>query len=311
VVAVRSEREPNRYEPLNETHRRVAEEEEKRRAAINEAPTFSRESIEVDPWTAVYLEIPRNADAALLRDALGVVSQCQGAVADPPGLALHAFEPMDVGKDKTREQNLEAATRRLGELDNRLLGLEAEPTPHRPGPDPEPQRPEAEPDYSPDAIEARLAAEKERLEELVKQGRINESELTDRFSRFDQNLRSEIEQAGRTPPIQPHDRSGSSGDEMSPEPERGEPQFEQRPEDTRDQAADQSREKPSERVPETRIEREAQAAEYVIVGRGEMSDARAARLALLRSIDRDIERENRENEGKGPELDHDSGDRSR
>ena len=39
----------------------------------------------------------------------------------------------------------------------------------------------------------------------------------------------------------------------------------------------------------TRIEREAQAAEYEVTGRGEISDARAARLALLRSIDRDIE----------------------
>lgn len=72
-----------------------------------------------------------------------------------------------------------------------------------------------------------------------------------------------------------------------------------------------SRDEPSQRVPEAKVEREAQAAEYEITGRGEMSDARAARLALLRSIDRDIERENRENEGKGPDLGHDSGDRSR
>jgi hypothetical protein len=132
VIAVRSEREPNRYEPMNETHRRVAEEEEKREAAvrnehgryeplyetqrrvrpltapeiltaeqrtpINEAPTFSRESIEADPWTAVYLEVPGDADAALLRHALGIVTQCQGAVADPPGLARHAFEAADLGK---------------------------------------------------------------------------------------------------------------------------------------------------------------------------------------------------------------------
>lgn len=72
-----------------------------------------------------------------------------------------------------------------------------------------------------------------------------------------------------------------------------------------------SRDDPSQRVPEAKVEREAQAAEFEITGRGEMSDARAARLALLRSIDRDIERENRENEGKEPDLGHDSGDRSR
>ena len=222
---MRSEREPDRYEPLNETHRRVAEEEEKRRLAEQE--------------------------------------QARSA--------------------------------------------QAQPEPHRPGPDPRPQRPEAEPDYSPDAIEARLKAEQERLEKLFEEGRITESDKNYRFSHFDQNLRIEIEQADKRPP----GRSGNRGDEMAAEPEHGEPQFQQRPEDTRDQPSDQGRDDPSQRAPETRIEREAQTAEYEITGRAEMSDARAARLALLRSIDRDIERENRENEGKGPDLGHDSGDRSR
>jgi hypothetical protein len=231
VVAVRTEREPNRYEPLNETHRRVAEEEEKRRLAEQE--------------------------------------EARSAQAQP------------------------------------------EPEPQRPGPDPRPQRPEAEPDYSPEAIEARLAAEKERLGELVKQGRIDESDMNYRFSRFDQNLRTEIEQAGMSPPTQHRDGSGNRRDELAAEPEHGGAQSPQRAEDAHDQPRDQARDDPSQRAPETRIEREAQAAEYEITGRGEVSDARAARLALLRSIDRDIERESRENEGKGPDLDHDSGDHSR
>jgi hypothetical protein len=231
VVAVRSEREPNRYEQLNETHRRVAEEEEKRRLAEQE--------------------------------------QVRSASAQP----------------------------------------EAEP--NRPGPEPRPQRPEAAADHDPDSPEARLAAMQKELEEKVRLGRINRSEMIYELRQFDNQLRVEMEEAGATPPTQQRDLSGNSRDEMTAGEERVEPQSSQREEAAPDQADDQSREKPSERVPETMIEREAQAAEYEIVGRGEMTDARAARLERLRGIDRDIERENRENDGKAPDLDHDSGDRSR
>ncbi len=227
---MRTEREPNRYEPLNETHRRVAEEEEKRQLAEQE--------------------------------------QARSA--------------------------------------------QSEPEPLRPGTEPRPQRPEAAPDHDPDSPEARLAAMQQELEEKVRLGRINSSEMIYQLRQFDNQLRVEMEQAGTPPPTQQRDLSGNSRDEITVGEERVEPQSPQRVEVPRDHADDQSREKPSERVPETSIEREAQTAEYEIVGRGEMSDARAARLERLRGIDRDIERENRENEGKGhSDIAHDSGDRSR
>lgn len=149
------------------------------------------------------------------------------------------------------------------------------------------------------------------LEEKVRLGRINSSEMIYQLRQFDNQLRVEMEE-GRTRPLAPqHDLSGNREDEMAARAEHAEPQSPQRVEAIRDQVGEQSLEKPSERLPETRIEREAQAAEYEITGRGEISDARAARLERLRGIDRDIERESHENEGKAPDLDHDSGDRSR
>jgi hypothetical protein len=219
VVAVRTEREPNRYEPLNETHRRVAEEEEKRRLAEQD--------------------------------------QALSASAQP------------------------------------------DPEPYRPGPEPRPQRPETAPDHDPDSPEARLAAKEQELQEQVRLGRINPGEMIYQLRRFDNELRIEIEQAG----IPPQRDSSGTEFESAQVPERAA--------DIRDQPTEQTRDDPRQRTPETRIEREAEAAEHEIVGRGEMSDARAARLERLRGIDRDIERENRENEGRGPDLDHESGDHSR
>jgi hypothetical protein len=410
VVTVRTEREPNRYEPLNETHRRVAEEEEKRRLAEQDqarsaqpeaaatqrasepepltaeaikrdarnavrldipedtsiellgiivetardlrrdaedraigatsieeteqwrelaseaderfddalvrwdkaraheawqAPTFSRETIKADPWTAVYLPIPEDADLTLLTEAQNWArdlvryseGERDGALSKPlVSLPSDALEPHA------------AATARLAELDEREV---SQLSPNRPGPEPRPNRSETTPEHDPDSPEARLAAMQKELEEKVRLGRINSSEMIHQLRQFDNQLRVEMEEAGVPPPTQQRDLSGNSRDEMMAGGERVEPQSPQRVEAAPDHADDQSRERPSERVPETRIEREAQAAEYEIVGRAEMTDVRASRLERLRGIDREIERENRENEGKGPDLDHDSGDHSR
>jgi hypothetical protein len=219
VVAVRTEREPNRYEPLNETHRRVAEEEEKRRLAEQD--------------------------------------QARSAPAQP---------------------------------------------------EPEPHRSATEPEHDPDSPEARLAARQEELEEKVRLRQITPSEMVYQLRRFDNQLSVEIAQGGTPPPSQRRGGPGDRQDELAAETERGEPQSPQRAADIRDQADNQSRDDPNPRVPDTRTE-EGQAAEYEITGRGEMSDARAARLERLRGIDSDIERETRENEGKGLDLDRDSGDR--
>jgi hypothetical protein len=82
---------------------------------------MSKESIDYDPWAAVYQPIPSDADAALLRQAYGMAIQCAGAVAGPQGASQNAFAPVTVfGKDQTREQNFERAVRRIDELNGRL-----------------------------------------------------------------------------------------------------------------------------------------------------------------------------------------------
>jgi hypothetical protein len=97
------------------------DEERKRRAAAS-APEFTAETIADNIWTAVYYGIPLGAGPDLLRHAHGAAMQCAAAVAGPPGLSMHAFEPMqgELGADKTREENFEHAVRRLDELDSRL-----------------------------------------------------------------------------------------------------------------------------------------------------------------------------------------------
>jgi hypothetical protein len=97
------------------------EEERKRRAAAS-APEFSYETIAADRGTAVYYGIPLKADADLLRHGYDAAMQFAGAVAGPPGLSMHAFEPMqgELGSDKSREENFEHAVRRLDELNSRL-----------------------------------------------------------------------------------------------------------------------------------------------------------------------------------------------
>jgi hypothetical protein len=97
------------------------EEERKRRAAAS-APEFTAETIAADVWKSVYYAIPLGAGPDLLRQGYDAAMQCAGAVAGPPGLSMHAFEPMQggLGADKSREENFEHAVRRLDELNSRL-----------------------------------------------------------------------------------------------------------------------------------------------------------------------------------------------
>jgi hypothetical protein len=222
VVAVRTEREPNRYEPLNETHRRVGEEEEKRRLA--------------------------EADQARSASA-------------------------------------------------------------RPEPEQSRLQPEAEQDEN--SPEARLAARKAELEELVKRGRINQSEMTYRLAQFDNELAVEIEHGTPTRPPTGRGSSGNSPPELSAENEHKLAEPQQQTENATDRTDDRARDEPSRPRSEKQIEHEAEAAAYEITGRGEMTDARAARLARLRGFEQDIERETREGEGKGADRSNDPGDRSR
>ena len=243
---MRTEREPNRYEFLNEMHRRVAEEEEKREAE--------------------------------LRDDHG------------------RYQPLhDTQRHVAEEQDRHRADAR------------DEPQVERPVL--EPSTLQSGQEHAENSPEVRLAARTAELEELVARGRISQSEMVYRLAQFDNELRVELE-TGR--PVRPIQRGRSDDDQAEPnaEPEHAAPEMPERLESARDEA-DRIPERRSEHVPETRIEREREAAEYEIAGRGEKNDARARRMERLRSIDRDIERESHENESKGPpDLDHDSGDRS-
>jgi hypothetical protein len=48
------------------------------------APEFTADTIKADPWTAVYLPIPPDADAALLQQVREAVTLCRETVEGPP-----------------------------------------------------------------------------------------------------------------------------------------------------------------------------------------------------------------------------------
>lgn len=224
---------------------------------------------------------------------------------------------MSIGREPSRYEPLNETQRRVAaeqeekqriaeQEQARTAAQRSEPEPIRPGTEPSPAQPEVTPDHDPGSPEARLAEKERELQERVKLGRINPSEMIHELRQFDNALRIEIEQGGRQPP----DLQSQQAEKAAEAQPEG-PTPPQRDDDLGHQSRKESRDDPNQRVPETRIEREAKAAEYEITGRGEMTDARAARLARLRNIDRAIEREQRDNDGRGSGLDHDSGDRSR
>jgi hypothetical protein len=185
VVAVRTEREAGRYEPLNETHRRVAEEEEKRRLA---------EQGQTSPLTQ-----------------------------------------------------------------------------------------QAKDDHDPASREARIAAMEKELEEKVRRGQISPGEMIRAMSVFDNQLVVEmnIEEIKRAREQQAQARHQADRESSADRPPETLPH---QSEEARDPPRETLRDDASQRVPEKQIEREAEAAAYEITGRGEMTDARAARLARLRGI---------------------------
>jgi hypothetical protein len=314
VVAVRTEREANRYEPLNETHRRVAEEEEKRRLAeqarsvpVQREPEPQRPGTDPRPHRpeAAPDHDPDSPEAQLAAWRTELEDRVRrGEITR--GEMLHSMRLFDAELRIERELSDPRIPRpQRDSTGNRQRDVSAE-TEHS-----EPQSPQRESEAEPDSPEARYAAKVKELEEKVQRGQITPAEKGYQLRRFDNELAIEIEQGGTPSPAQERDSTGNRRDKVAAEPEHDEPQSPQRAGAIRDQPAEPIRDDPSQRVPETRIEREAEAAEHEITGRGEMSDARAARLERLRGIDRDIERESHENEGEGPDLGHDSGDRSR
>jgi len=90
---------------------------------------FSKQTIEADPWTAVYLAIPEKAEPWLLLQAQGVAHQCEQMISRGPGNGPR----LQQGNDGPNE-NLQRAGRRAIELEERIqefLGQEM-PRPTRP-----------------------------------------------------------------------------------------------------------------------------------------------------------------------------------
>lgn len=215
------------------------------------------------------------------------------------------YEPL---KETHRRVADEEEKRRLAEQEQaRTAAGQRVPEPVRPGAEPRSSDPQKVADHEPGSPEARLAEKERELEDRLRLGRINRSEMIHELRQFDDALRIEMEYGGKQP--QPDRRSPEA--EMSAEGQMEGQEASQGDDDLRRQASTEGRDAPSERVPETRTEREAKLAEYEITGRGEMTDARAARLARLQNIDRTIEREQRDNDGRSSGHDHDSGDHSR
>ena len=101
------------------------EEERKRRSAAG-TPEFTYETIQADPWSAVYFGIPRTADAALLRHAYDATMQCCGSSIGPGGAA------------EVTELNFERAVRRLDEVGYRLRPVPLDDEAARQAPEQEP-----------------------------------------------------------------------------------------------------------------------------------------------------------------------------
>jgi hypothetical protein len=80
---------------------------------------FSRATIEADPWTAVYLEVPEDADRWLLMKAIDAANQCQDMIArGDPGAG-----PQLKQSDHGPADNVRQAAERFHELSHRLDGV--------------------------------------------------------------------------------------------------------------------------------------------------------------------------------------------
>jgi hypothetical protein len=79
-------------------------------------PEFSRATIDTDPWTAVYLPVPAEAEPELLSSARSWANDLARYAEDGGALS----QPLVNGENYTREQNIAAAYGRVVELDARL-----------------------------------------------------------------------------------------------------------------------------------------------------------------------------------------------
>ena len=284
---MRTEREAGRYEPLNETHRRVAEEEEKRRLAAEQEQTPVAKQQREDEHDPASPEARLAAKQKVLDEKVRLKLIT-------PGEMIHAMRQED--NEIVVEMNIKEM-RRVRDQQAPARQPDQENSADRP---PERLREESEAAREQPIEPARADASQpvpetriERDAEAAAYEITGRGEMTDaraarlaRLRQFEQDIERESRQH-----------------------EVAEPR--QQAENVTDRTDDRGRDDANRRVPEKQIEREAEAVEYEVTGRGEMTDARAARLARLRGIDQDIERETRDGEGKGVDRSNDLGDRSR
>jgi hypothetical protein len=152
-------------------------------------------------------------------------------------------------------------------------------------PEPNATEPERMPFNESDEVEARIAAKEKELEEKVTLKKITRADMVHEMRQFDSELRIEMDLR--------HERQG-----------REEPA-------SATQHKDRQRDDPSQFGSETSVEKEPLAPERDSTNRGEMSEARAARLERLRGTDRSLEQDRSERDGNGSEPTRDSGGRSR
>lgn len=156
---------------------------------------------------------------------------------------------------------------------------------HRQVHEEEEKRRTAEAEKEANSPEAHLAAMEAELAEKVRLGRISKGEMNYLLSRFDNQLVTEmnVEDAQKA-------RDAAAFDRATP-----------------NDGADQSRDNDNR----SGGEKEAGDQEHEFMNRGEMTEARSARLARLRTITQELARDQPERDGNESDLSHESGDRSR
>jgi hypothetical protein len=286
VAAVRTEREAGRYDPLKETHRRVAEEEEERRLA---------EQGQASPVTP---QAKDDHDPASREDRIAALEKEQ-----EEKVWLKQITPSD--KIRTMavfdnqlvvEMNIEEMQRARDQQARARQPQDRENSTDRP--------PETLPQQSAKTRDPPL----ERLEDDGS-GRVPEEQIEREAEAAPYEITGRGEMTDARAARLARLRGIDQDIERENRHELAEPR--QQAENLTDRTDDRGRDDASHPVPEKQIEREAEAAAYEVTGRGEMTNARAARLARLRGIDQEIERETRDEEGKGVDRSNDPGDRSR
>jgi hypothetical protein len=97
--------------------RATARQKEVEGLILQPGEALSMEAMRYDPWAAVYLDVPPDAEPALLREAYDTATYCAAAVDGPEGPSQRAFAPSLLGAGESREANFACANDRIDQLD--------------------------------------------------------------------------------------------------------------------------------------------------------------------------------------------------